>query len=361
MKSNYILSCGGGVIENPENIKVLKENGKVIFLSASFETITKRVKDQTSRPLFTDIEKAKKLYNGRLPIYKHYADITIETDNLPPEQIIKAIENSLQMKTCLVIKDSNSPSMSPAMHNEAYKALGIDLEYEFHTKQIKPEELANAMKTDLRATTICAFAVTIPHKETILKYLDEVDITAKEIEAVNTVINTNGKLKGYNTDWQGAVNTLLKFTTIKDKKVAILGSGGTARAIAYGLSKWGCTISIYARNKNTASAIANQFGCKTYTWDEREKAISADIITNTTPIGRKDNDSPLLSEGITEKHVIFDVNYKKGGTQLLNLAKSKNAIVVDGLEMLLQQGMLQFELYTGLKAPEKEMREALFT
>ena len=275
--------------------------------------------------------------------------------------------NNIQIKTCLVIKDKVSQSLSPAMHNAAYMALGIDSQYIFRALQIKPQELAHAMQNELRAANIHAFAVTIPHKETIIEYLDEIDETAKKIGAVNTVINTNGKLKGFNTDWQGAINTLLKSTSLKNKKVAMLGSGGTARAITYGLSKQGCEISVYSRNKNTASAIAKQYGCKIYFWDEREDIYTADIIINTTPIGREDNDSPLSGEGINEKHVIFDVNYpngslwnKKGSTQLLNLAKSKNAIIIDGLEMLLQQGMLQFELYTGMKAPENVMREAIY-
>ncbi len=262
-------------------------------------------------------------------------------------------------KICLVIKDKVSHSLSPAMHNAAYKALGIDSEYTFLARQIKPEELANAMKNELRAPTICAFAVTIPHKETIIQYLDEIDSTAKEIGAVNTVINTNGKLKGYNTDWQGAVNSLLKHSTLKNKKVAILGSGGTARAIAYGLSKEGSDISLYSRNIDTGTKIATQFGCKLFPWDNRDEGCNADIIINTTPIGREDDATPLSGNRIQAQQIIFDVNYKKGGTQLLNLAKQNNAITIDGLEMLLQQGMLQFELYTGLKAPEDAMRKSL--
>lgn len=262
-------------------------------------------------------------------------------------------------KICFIIGDPVSHSLSPAMHNAAYKALGIEFQYNFLTKQIKPEELESAMQNELRSSNICAFAVTIPHKETIIKYLDEVDLIAKEIGAVNTVINTNGKLKGYNTDWEGAINSLLKYTTLKNKKVAILGSGGTAKAIVYGLSKEGCVVTLYSRNKNTASIIAQHYKCNFFPWENRDEAISADIIINTTPIGREDDNSPLSIENITEKHIVFDVNYKMGGIQLLNLAKQKNAIVIDGLEMLLQQGMLQFELYTGLKAPEEVMREAL--
>ncbi len=269
------------------------------------------------------------------------------------------MQNSAK-KICLVIKDKVSQSLSPTMHNAAYKALGIDSEYTFLARQIKPEELANAMQNELRTSDICAFAITIPHKETIINYLDEIDSTAKEIGAVNTVINVNGKLKGYNTDWEGAMNSLLKYTSLKNKKVAILGSGGTARAIAYGLSKEGSEISLYTRNIDTGTKIATQFGCKLFSWDNREEACNADIIINTTPIGREDDATPLSGNRMQAQQIIFDVNYKKGSTQLLNLAKQKNAITIDGLEMLLQQGMLQFELYTGLKAPEEAMRKALY-
>lgn len=245
------------------------------------------------------------------------------------------------------------------MHNAAYKALGIDSQYVFLARQIKKEELEKAIQTDLRAKDIHAFACTIPHKENIVKYLDDMDGTAKEIGAANTVINTKGNLKGYNTDWKGAINSLLKHTSLKNKNVAILGSGGTARAIIYGLSKEGCKVNLFSRNNQTATALAEQFRCHTYSWEKREEAASSDIIINTTPIGRDDIATPLPGEYINENHIVFDVNYKKGNTPLLNLAQSKNAITIDGLEMLLQQGMLQFELYTGLKAPEDAMRKAL--
>lgn len=361
-QSNCIISCGGGAIVHSENIEALKENGTIIFLSASFETIANRIKEERTRPLFNDIEKARELYTQRQSFYEKYADIVIETDNFSPGEIAESIVKMLtsdNLKTCLVIKDKVSKSLSPAMHNAAYKALGIDSHYIFLPRQIKPEELKNAIQHDLRASSIAAFAVTIPHKESIMKYLDSIDETTEKIGAVNTVINMDSKLKGYNTDWLGAMNTLKKFTSIKNKKIAILGSGGTARAICYGLSKEDCRIIIYARNILTASAIANQFGCKTYSWDKREEAYDAAIIINTTPIGREDDNTPIVGSGLTDKHVVFDVNYKKGNTQLLNLAKQKNATIIDGLEMLLQQGMLQFELYTGLKAPEQAMRGAL--
>ncbi len=264
-----------------------------------------------------------------------------------------------QRKVCLIIGDPVEHSLSPAMHNAAYIALNISSQYTFFAWQVKQEELANAMKEDLRAPEIHAFACTVPHKETIINYLDEIDEVAKQIGAVNTVINNNGVLKGYNTDWKGGINALLKLTSLKGKKVALLGSGGTAHAIAYGLSKKNCKVSIYSRNIDKALDIAKQYKYEPYPWEIRGEACDADIIINTTSIGRDDNESPLIGIGINKNHVVFDVNYKSGGTQLLKLAKSKNAAVIGGLEMLLQQGMLQFELYTGLKAPEKAMKEAL--
>ncbi len=267
--------------------------------------------------------------------------------------------DNTHQKVCLVIGDPVSHSLSPAMHNAAYKAVGIDSEYIFLTKQVKPEELAKAMKKDLRSANIRAFACTIPHKETAVKYLDNIDETAKTIGAVNTVLNNIGILKGYNTDWEGAINALQNCTSLKNKKIAILGSGGTACAIVYGLSREWCAVNLYSRNMDSALQMEKKFGCKIYDWGNSKEAFNSDIIINTTPIGRDNNTIPFSEEGITEQHVIFDVNYKKGGTQLINLAKSKSAVVIDGLEMLLQQGILQFELYTGLKAPEKAMREAL--
>jgi shikimate dehydrogenase len=269
------------------------------------------------------------------------------------------MDKNNQIKTCLIIGYPVSHSLSPIMHTVGYKALGIDLEYIFLTENVAPGDLKNAMH-DFRERKIHAFAVTIPHKETIIKYLDEVDETAKGIGAVNTVLTINGILKGYNTDWNGAVNALQKYTSLKNKKVSVLGSGGTARAIIYGINKESCDITVYSRNNSTGLQIAKQFECKIYSWDKREDAYNAEIIINTTPIGREDKSSPLSGKGITKNHIIFDVNYRKGGTLLLSIAKSNNAIIIDGLEMLLQQGMLQFELFTCMKAPEDAMRKALY-
>jgi shikimate dehydrogenase len=268
------------------------------------------------------------------------------------------MDENKQIKTCLVIGHPVSHSLSPVMHTAAFKALGIDPEYIFLAENVAPGDLKNEI-LKFKERKIHAIAVTIPHKEAIIKYLDDIDETAKEIGAVNTVLNINGILKGYNTDWRGAINTLQKFTSLKNKKISVLGSGGTARAIIYGLTKGNCAVNLFCRNNTTGLPIAKQFKCKIFSWDNLEDAYDADILINTTPIGMDDKDSPLLYNGFTKKHIVFDVNYHKGDTRFITFAKLKNAKTIDGLELLLQQGKLQFELYTKLKAPEKAMREAL--
>lgn len=270
----------------------------------------------------------------------------------------KAFHVNKKTKICLVIGNPISHSLSPVMHNAAYNTLKIDDTYIMLSSKIESEELSETMKY-VREFNIHALACTIPYKEKIMDFLDVLDEDAKKIGAVNSVINDKGVLYGCNTDWQGAINALVKKTALKNKKVAILGSGGTARAIAYGLYREGCTIKIFSRNINKAIEFTKKYGCETGEWEDRQKAVDAEIIINTTPIGRDDDNTPLSYEGITKNHIVMDVNYRNGNTPLINLVKLKNAISIDGREMLLQQGMLQFELFTGLKAPEEAMRKAI--
>lgn len=261
------------------------------------------------------------------------------------------------IKLCLVIGDSVAQSLSPKMHNAAYKALGIDDEYLFQAVKVPKEGLEKFVEK--AKTTTHFMAVTIPHKEAIMPMLDKVDTTAKKIGAVNSVMNVKGKLIGYNTDYIGAIESLKQHCSLSGKKVAVLGSGGSARAIVYGLVKEKCEVTIYSRNKKKAAELAKIFGCECAAWEKRDEAKSADIIVNTTPIGKDDNSLPIDEKHIKKGQIIFDINYGADGTPLFNAAKKKKAIAIDGLEMLLRQGMKQFELYTGEKAPEEIMRKAI--
>lgn len=261
------------------------------------------------------------------------------------------------MKLSAVIGSPVAHSLSPAMHNAAYRALKIDSVYHFTAEKVEPEGLEvfiNRARRDYHA-----LAVTVPHKETILPCLDRLDAEAQAIGAVNTILIDNGTLTGYNTDSPGAIQVLKEHTSLKRCRVAVLGTGGTARAIIYGLMKEGAEAMVFGRNRENLKALESRFGCKALQWDEITIAPQAGIIINTTPIGREGEASPLPVNGIGSSHIVFDVNYNLSGIPLLKDAGKKGATVIDGLELLLHQGALQFKLMTGLDAPVKVMREAL--
>jgi shikimate dehydrogenase len=263
-------------------------------------------------------------------------------------------------KICMVIGDPIIHSLSPQMHNSGYKALGIDNEYVYVGCNIKLSDIPNFIN-GVRAMNIRGVSCTIPHKIEIMKYLDKVDTTAKKIGAVNTVVNENGILKGTNTDWIGVVKPLEKLTTLKGKTVALLGAGGAARAVAYGVTKRGAKLLIFNRTVEKAQTLAKEFGGKIYRLDELKNITQADIIINTTSVGLapKVNETPLPKKFITSKHIVFDAVYVPFETRLLKDAKENGAQIIHGTEMLLYQGMAQFKLFTGYKAPEEEIRKVL--
>ena len=263
-------------------------------------------------------------------------------------------------KVCMVIGDPIEHSLSPQMHNRGYKTLGIDNEYVFVACNVKVENIADFMK-GIRAMNIRGVSCTIPHKLAVVEYLDEIDNTAKAIGAVNTIVNSSGVLKGYNTDWLGAVVPLEKITTLKNKKVALLGAGGAARAIAFGLTKKGADVTIFNRSFDKAEALAKEFECKAASLREIGAIKHMDIIINATPVGLHPNtdETPLDKAFITSQHIVFDIIYAPFETRLLREAKQQGATIIHGLEMLLEQGIAQFKLYTNMDAPEEAMRSVL--
>lgn len=247
------------------------------------------------------------------------------------------------------------------MHNAGHKALGIDDKFTYVARRVKIAGLPDFIK-EVKTMKIKGISCTIPHKIQVIKYLDEIDKVAKKIGAVNTVINSNSKLKGYNTDWLGIVVPLEKTTSLKNKKVAVLGSGGTTRAAVYGLTKRGAKVTIYARSAGRAMSIVKDFECEARSFDSQEEIQNADIIFNATPIGLypKEKETPIDKKFISNKQIVFDAIYNPYETRLLREAKEQGAIVIHGMEMLLQQGMAQFKLFTGHDAPEKAMRDVLY-
>ena len=250
-------------------------------------------------------------------------------------------------------------SVSPVIQNAAIRALGLDSEYRL--KPVPPGQLGRAIE-ELREDSIAGFNVTTPHKVEILDLLDEVDPTAKMIGAVNTVINTGGVLKGYNTDCVAAVRALMEvYGDLGGCRVLILGSGGAARAVAYGLAPYAGWIRIINRDAVKAELLVEEVRSRTGAFIEscgidevRDVVGSADILINATPVGMSPNsgcspvDAKVLHSGLT----VFDLVYNPECTMLLRDAEAAGARTLGGLKMLVYQGMEAFRLWTGTDAPE---------
>jgi len=261
-------------------------------------------------------------------------------------------------KICMVIGDPIGHSLSPQMHNAGLKALGIDSELVFVACDVKIRDMSDFIK-GVRAMGIAGVSATLPHKIEIMKYMDTVDETARKIGAVNTVVNDNGALKGYNTDWLGALIPLEKKTELKNKRVGLLGAGGAARAIIYGLKKKGSIITLFNRSLKNANTLAEEFACGACGLDSLEQVLDMDILINATSVGMNEDKSPIDKKFLNKDHIVFDIIYTPKETRLIKDAKEKGAQVILGYEMLLYQGAQQFRLYTGFDAPVEAMRKAI--
>jgi len=266
-------------------------------------------------------------------------------------------------KLCIIIGDPVKHSLSPAMHNAAYVALGIDHEFVFVASHVLVEDVKDVIRA-MRVMGFRGLTCTVPHKIEVMKYIDKIDPIAQKIGAVNTVVNENGILTGYNTDWLGTVIPLEKHGTLKNKKVALIGAGGAARACGYGVIEKGAKLTIYNRTVEKAEELAHECDSKVEVRSLEnisEEMKDHDIILNATTMGMGKNEgmSPVPKSAIGRHHIVFDSVYSPFETQLLKDAKEQGATIIHGTEMLLHQGTEQFRLYTGHTAPENVMREVL--
>ncbi|MBU4299221.1 shikimate dehydrogenase [Patescibacteria group bacterium] len=268
--------------------------------------------------------------------------------------------SSSKTKICLVIGDPIEHSLSPLMHNAGYRALGIDDQFVFLAARVKLKDVKYAVKA-VKVMGFRGLTCTMPHKLEVLKYLDKIDKTAREIGAVNTVVNDDGILKGYNTDWLGALKPLAKITKIKGKKIGIIGAGGAARATIYGLKKKRGSIKIFNKNIRQAKWLAKKFNCEFGGFDELNELKHFDIIINATPLGMKpyENISPVPKEIFSRNQIVMDAVYIPYKTKILREAEKMGAKTIPGIEMFLEQGAAQFFYYTKRKAPIVAMRKAL--
>lgn len=263
-----------------------------------------------------------------------------------------------EIKICMIIGDPVKQSRGPWVYNNVFRQLKIDDEFVYKSRQIKPSELKKFI-VEVKQKNIHGLSVTIPHKEAIMQYLDEIETTAQTIGAVNTVVNNRGKLIGYNTDWLGIAKPLQGLTKIADKNVAIIGAGGAARAAAYAIKKHKGHFTIYNRTLEKGQQIALELDGKADSFAHISSAAFADIIINATPVGQVPNETqtPLEEKFISTNQIIFDVISHPYETLLLKEAKRKGSKMIHGSEMWLYQGIEQFKLFTGLALDVNILRQ----
>jgi shikimate dehydrogenase len=259
-------------------------------------------------------------------------------------------------KICCLIGDPVEHSLSPLIHNAAYKALGLNYSY----ISLRSRDTLGAMAT-VRANGIRGASVTTPHKVAVMEYLDRLDPTAQRIGAVNTVVNDNGRLIGYNTDGSGALRALEEVTSVSGKNIVLIGGGGAALAIAAALKEKDVKLTILNRTESKASQLANKVGAEEYgNLNKIPLVAEADILINATTVGMTKTGETIVSQKfLHDRLTVFDIVYNPKETRLLREAIEKGCNIVYGYKMLLYQAAQQFELFTGHPAPPGVMESVL--
>jgi shikimate dehydrogenase len=244
------------------------------------------------------------------------------------------------------------------MHNAAFAELGINSIY----VPFPVQDVAAALN-GFKALHVRGVSVTIPHKQAVMARLDKIDPMAVKIGAVNTLlIDEEAGIKGFNTDWLGANRALGDYLAIRDKKIVLLGAGGAARAIGFGLLEAGAEVVLVSRTKKSGEKLAAELDCDWHPLTDIT-ALAADALINATSAGMApDIDNSLVPEkSLINFPVVMDIVYSPLETRLLREAEAVGCITINGLAMLLYQGVAQFELWTGRDAPLAVMKQKLFT
>lgn len=250
-------------------------------------------------------------------------------------------------------------TLSPAMHNAAFEYLGMD--YCYLPFLVHPDFLGQAANA-VKALNLAGVNVTVPHKETVIPFLDMVDEEAAFIGAVNTVVYREGKLHGYNTDGRGFMRSLSENNiSVEGTKILVAGAGGASRAISYYLSEKCRALFLYDIDKRKLDSLISELSkirTNVSALHKLEDLNDFELIINATPLGlKKDDPLPLDVSALSKHQVVCDLLYKK--TRLLEVASQRGCRTMDGLGMLLWQGALAFEIWTGVLPPVQIMRNAL--
>lgn len=264
-----------------------------------------------------------------------------------------------------IIAGDTTYSMSPYIHNQAFKEAGMNRVF----VPLQVADLSEFIRRMVRKETrevelnFHGFSITNPHKQAIIPFLDELDETARAIGAVNTVKINNRKLFGYNTDASGFIRPLLDaFGDIKGARAVVFGAGGAARACIYALNQAGANVTVLARNPHIGEHLADEFGIKFEMLIADGSRLETDVLINATPIGTKgatENETLAYATQLADVKLVYDLIYNPEETRLIREAKTAGCETLGGLDMLIGQAVLQFEIWTGESAPAGVMSEAV--
>ncbi len=259
-----------------------------------------------------------------------------------------------------IFGDPVEHSLSPLIHNEAFKYLGLD--YCYVPFLVKKEKLKEAVE-GIKALNIKGVNITVPHKEEVIQYLDELSEEATIIGAVNTILNQEGILKGFNTDAKGFIYSLKEAEiNIKDKNILVLGAGGAAKAVIYGILMEKGRVFIYNRTIEKAKNLEKKFkkvgDINVLKTIEKGVLEKMDIIVNATSLGLKKNDPlPLSPEFLNSDQIYCDIVYPE--TPMMREAEKVGCKVIGGIGMLLWQAVFAFEIWTEIKPPVDILKRLL--
>ncbi len=270
------------------------------------------------------------------------------------------MHKSIQL--CGVIGHPVSHSLSPLLHNAAFEH--FNLPFVYLTFDVLAQDLDAAIE-GMRALSIRGFSVTTPHKVKVMEWLDEIDPMALKIGAVNTVVNDNGCLTGYNTDGDGALRALTEITPVQGKKIMLLGAGGAARAIGTALVAAGADLLIVNRTADKAVSLAANIGAQAIGVEQLSDYLpQAEIIYNATTVGMspESQETPIPTTHLRPEMIVIDAIYHPLRTQLLEDAARAGCKTIAGSRMLLWQAVRQFQLFTNSERdPSQVMQDALIT
>ncbi|OHD70663.1 MAG: shikimate dehydrogenase [Spirochaetes bacterium RBG_16_49_21] len=277
---------------------------------------------------------------------------------------MKQFEIDSQTKLYCIFGSPVRHTLSPVMHNAAFRKIGANAVF----LAFEPPSIRAAVAS-MRSLDIKGAAITIPFKIDVLECLDAVDPRAADIGSVNTLVNTGGLITGYNTDGSGAVQALAaKKINAADSNTLVLGNGGSARAIAFALLQSGAAVIVAGRNAPRVERLVRDLE-KQYTQVrgllisdlDRKLMEGVDIIINATPVGMAPDTGsmPISDELLVKRHAVFDIVYSPRMTKLLAAAAEKGCAIINGIDMLIYQGLQQFELWTGKEAPFGAVKSAI--